>query len=93
MSNIRLHNGIKLPLYGFGTYKLAPGDETYNSVLHALKAGARHIDTSVMYKNEKDVARAIQDSGIKREKIFVTAKLPPHIKKAKAVKRFFVGVK
>lgn len=86
---ITLSNGIKLPQHGIGTYKLSPGEETYNSVLNALNEGARHIDTSIIYKNEKDVGRAIKDSNIAREEIFVTAKLPPHIKNRKGVRRFF----
>ena len=89
LETIRLHNGIKLPLIGFGTYKLKPGEETYQAVLEALTHGARHIDTSTMYRNEADVGRAIKDSQIPRDEIFITAKLPPHIKKKKAVRRFF----
>jgi diketogulonate reductase-like aldo/keto reductase len=87
--SIVLKNGYSLPLKGIGTYKLAPGDETYDAVKNALKHGARHIDTSIMYRNEKDVGRAIQDSNIPREDIFITAKLPPHIKNRNGAKRMF----
>jgi diketogulonate reductase-like aldo/keto reductase len=89
MDYLRLRNGIRLPKKGIGTYKLPAGEETYASVLNALSEGARHIDTSVIYRNEKDVGKAIKDSNIPREEIFVTGKLPPHIKNAKGVRRFF----
>lgn len=51
------------------------GDETYNAVRTALSLGYRHIDTAAAYFNEADVGRAIRDSGIPREEIFVTSKL------------------
>lgn len=72
---LTLSNGITIPSVGFGTYKATDGDEAYNSVLTALKAGYRHIDTAAIYGNEESVGRAIQDSGIAREDIFVTTKL------------------
>lgn len=87
--HIKLYNGIQCPKQGIGTYKLSPGEETYQAVLTALQQGTRHIDTSIMYKNEQDVGRAIQDSGVPRDEIFITAKLPPHIKNTKGVRRFF----
>lgn len=86
---IRLYNGIKMPLEGIGTYNLAPGDETYNAVLFSLKRGVRLIDTSIMYHNEADVGRAIKDSGVNRHDIFITGKLPPHIKRSAGIKRMF----
>ena len=55
---------------------MVPNDgPTYTAVLAALKAGYRHIDTAAAYMNETDVGRAIQDSGIPRDEIFVTSKL------------------
>ncbi|MDK6621377.1 aldo/keto reductase, partial [Streptococcus agalactiae] len=60
---------------GFGTWKAENGEIAYQAVLEALKAGYRHIDTAAIYKNEESVGRAIQDSGIPREEIFVTSKL------------------
>lgn len=89
MEDFVLSNHMTHPVLGLGTYKLIPGDETYQSVLMALKNGARHIDTSIIYKNEKDVGRAIKDSKIPRHQIFITAKLPPHIKNGKSARRFF----
>lgn len=70
-----LNNGVKMPIFGLGVYKSADGDETYNAVRWALEAGYRHIDTAAMYGNEASVGRAIRDSGIAREEIFVTTKL------------------
>lgn len=75
-----LANGIEIPAIGFGTWQIPDGDVAYNSVLSALRAGYRHIDTAMVYGNEKSVGRAIKDSGIKREEIFVTTKLSANIK-------------
>lgn len=70
-----LSNGIKIPVIGFGTFESKDGDEAYNSTLWALEAGYRHIDTAAAYGNEESVGRAIKDSGINREDIFITTKL------------------
>lgn len=75
MKNYTLNNGVKIPVLGFGTWKAQDGEEAYQSVLAALKAGYRHIDTAAIYKNEESVGRAIKDSGIPREELFVTTKL------------------
>ena len=61
---------------GYGTWN-RPGDEAYNGVLWALEAGCRHIDTAQGYENESDVGRAIADSGIPRDEIFITTKVAP----------------
>ena len=83
-----LANGVKIPVIGFGTWQIPPGDITYNSVKEALKAGYRHIDTAQAYGNEASVGKAILDSGIDRSEIFVTSKLPAEIKSYdKAVRR------
>lgn len=75
-----LSNGVAIPKIGFGTWQIKEGKSAYESVLAALKNGYRHIDTATVYRNEKSVGRAIKDSGLKREEIFVTTKLPSHIK-------------
>ena len=75
-----LANGVKIPAIGFGTWQIPSGDMAYNSVREALKAGYRHIDTAQAYGNEASVGRAILDSGINRNEIFVTSKLPAEIK-------------
>lgn len=59
---------------GFGTYGLKK--DTYESVLTALNAGYRHIDTATLYRNEKAVGKAIHDSGVERKDIFLTTKIP-----------------
>ncbi len=69
-----LNNGVKIPCIGFGTWQ-STGEEAYNSVLWALESGYRHIDTAAVYKNEEMVGKAIKDSGISREEIFITTKL------------------
>jgi methylglyoxal/glyoxal reductase len=71
-----LSNGVKMPMLGLGTFKVSEG-EAYDTVLEALKLGYRHIDTAQIYGNEASVGKAIHDSGIPREDIFVTTKLSP----------------
>ena len=60
---------------GFGVFRIPADGPTYEAVRHALQAGYRHIDTAAAYFNEADVGRAVADSGIPREEIFVTSKL------------------
>jgi len=74
-STIRLNNGVEIPRLGLGVYRAAAGSETRNAVLWALEAGYRHVDTAAIYGNEADVGRAIRESGIPREDVFVTTKL------------------
>ncbi len=69
-----MNNGEKIPPFGLGTY-LAKGNEAYYAVLFALQNGYRHIDTAAFYENEAEVGRAVKDSGIQREEIFLTTKL------------------
>jgi diketogulonate reductase-like aldo/keto reductase len=75
-----LTNGVKIPAVGFGTWQIPNGELAYNSVGAALKSGYRHIDTARAYGNEESVGKAIRDSGIPRNEIFVTSKLPAEIK-------------
>lgn len=79
-SAYELANGVQIPKIGFGTWRVKPGKEAYESVLLALKNDYRHIDTATVYRNEKSVGQAIKDSNLKREDIFVTTKLPSHVK-------------
>ena len=74
-SSVNLSDGKKMPLLGLGVWDAKSGKETYDAVIHALKIGYRHIDTAEMYGNEKDVGSAVIDSGLAREKIFITTKL------------------
>jgi 2,5-diketo-D-gluconate reductase A len=65
-----------MPMIGFGTWQLKP-KVAYESVRAALEIGYRHVDTATLYQNEADVGRAVKDSGLDREQVFVTTKLRP----------------
>src|SRR5690554_4996018 len=69
-----LNNAIKIPKIGYGTWQI-PNDEAYQATLDALEVGYRHIDTAKAYGNESAVGKAIKDSNIDRQEIFVTTKL------------------
>ena len=70
---IELNNGVKMPQFGLGTFMLDDKNgEAYDAVLTALKAGYCHIDTAHAYGNERSVGRAIKDSGIPRNEIWIT---------------------
>lgn len=84
-----LNTGAKIPKIGFGTWQTPDGDIAYHSVLSALSTGYRHIDTARVYGNEASVGRAIKDSGIARDEIFLTTKLPAEIKDAGSVEATF----
>lgn len=73
---VKLNSGYSMPLNGIGTYSLE-GDECVKSVSEALKRGVRLIDTAYMYDNEREVGKAVRESGIPRKEIFVTTKLYP----------------
>lgn len=75
-----LANGTTIPKVGFGTWLLDEGEVCYQAVSDALRAGYRHIDTARAYHNEKSVGRAVRDSGIPRDEIYVTSKLPAEVK-------------
>lgn len=70
-----LSDGNKIPAFGFGVFQIPADSSTYKAVSYALKAGYRHIDTAVAYFNEAEVGKAIRDSGIPREDIWVTSKM------------------
>ena len=75
MKTVTLNDGNKIPAVGFGVFLIPNDGPTYDAVLSALRAGYRHIDTAAAYYNEADVGKAIKDSGIPREEIFITSKL------------------
>ena len=75
MQNVELNDGNKIPAVGFGVFLIENNGPTYESVKHALKSGYRHIDTAAAYFNESDVGKAVKDSGIAREEIFITSKI------------------
>jgi diketogulonate reductase-like aldo/keto reductase len=75
----QLPGGGSMPLLGFGTWQIR-GPECYDAVRTALDVGYRHIDTATMYRNEDQVGRALAESGVPRDEVFVTTKLPPRSK-------------
>ncbi|KAJ6115641.1 hypothetical protein N7523_006058 [Penicillium sp. IBT 18751x] len=72
----RMLSGHEIPVIGYGSYMIAPGT-TEKVAAEALKAGFRHIDSAIMYGNEKACGRALNNSGIDRSQLFFTTKIPP----------------
>jgi diketogulonate reductase-like aldo/keto reductase len=72
-----LADGNPMPLLGLGVWQVADGADCENSVRWALEAGYRHIDTAQAYGNEASVGRALRDSGIAHEEVFITTKFFP----------------
>ncbi|GAB4108098.1 MAG: aldo/keto reductase [Acidobacteriota bacterium] len=75
MQEVTLNNGIEMPLLGFGTFQITDLEECEGAVSHALQVGYRLMDTAAAYLNEEAVGRAIRNSGIPREELFVVTKL------------------
>ncbi|MGP3770745.1 aldo/keto reductase [Streptomyces sp. SDT5-1] len=74
LPTVTLNNGVEIPQLGFGVFQV-PDDETTAAVAAALEAGYRSIDTAAIYGNETGVGRAVAESGIPREDLFITTKL------------------
>lgn len=72
--SLKLNTGASIPQVALGTWESAP-DDVYDAVKIALDAGYRHIDTAMIYGNEEAVGRALQDSKVPRQEIFLTTKL------------------
>ncbi|MEK3805960.1 aldo/keto reductase [Bacillus sp. FSL H8-0547] len=70
-----LHNGVKMPWFGLGVFKVEDGNEVVNSVKWAIEAGYKSIDTAAIYGNEEGVGQAIKESGVAREELFITTKV------------------
>ncbi|ANB61249.1 aldo/keto reductase [Anoxybacteroides amylolyticum] len=70
-----LHNGVKMPWLGLGVYKVQEGEEVVQAVKTAIEIGYRHIDTASFYQNEEGVGRAVRESGVPREELFITTKV------------------
>lgn len=75
-SVVPLPHGAAIPAVGLGTWNLR-GRTGYKAVRSALATGYRHLDTATTYGNEREVGRALRDSGVPREQVFLTTKLPP----------------
>ena len=71
---LTLNNGVTLPALGFGVFQTPPA-ETYGAVAEALRVGYRHIDTAAAYGNEREVGRAVVDSGLPRDDVFLETKV------------------
>ncbi|MGV2942455.1 aldo/keto reductase [Mesobacillus sp. LC4] len=70
-----LHNGVKMPWFGLGVFKVQEGTEVVESVKAALKNGYKSIDTAAVYGNEEGVGQAIKEAGVSREELFITTKV------------------
>jgi len=75
MQNVRLNNGVEMPILGFGVFQIANPTECERSVSDALETGYRLIDTAASYENEQSVGNAIKSGGVPRDTLFITTKL------------------
>jgi 2,5-diketo-D-gluconate reductase A len=73
----RLRDGNEIPLLGLGVWQVRSGEEAENAVRWALEVGYRHIDTAQAYGNEESVGKALRDSGVPREEVFIATKFYP----------------
>ncbi len=74
-STTTLHNGVKMPWFGLGVFKMKEGEEAVSSVKEAIEAGYRSIDTAAIYGNEEGVGQAIKEASVPREELFITTKV------------------
>src|SRR5271155_3670564 len=72
-----LADGNKMPMLGLGVWQVRSGEECVNAVRWALEIGYRHIDTAQAYGNEESVGRALRESGVPREEVYITTKFFP----------------
>lgn len=77
--NFKLNNGIAIPKIAFGTWQIS-NDSVTDAVKTALSVGYRHIDTAAAYENESGVGKALRESGLCREDVFITTKIPAEVK-------------
>jgi len=75
MQKVKLNNGVEMPILGFGVFQVKDLDECERSVRDAIDVGYRLIDTAQSYGNEEAVGKAIKNSNVKREELFITTKL------------------
>jgi 2,5-diketo-D-gluconate reductase A len=75
MQNIKLNNGVEIPILGFGVFQINDLAQCEQSVVDAIQAGYRHIDTAESYLNEEAVGKGIKRSGVSRDELFITTKL------------------
>src|SRR5271168_892317 len=72
-----LSDGNQMPMLGLGIWQVPNGPTSVNAVRWALDLGYRHIDTAQLYGNEESVGRAVRESGVPREELFITTKFAP----------------
>lgn len=70
-----LDNGVLMPQFGLGVYKMLNSEETFEAISYAIKNGYRAIDTATVYENEKETGEAVRHSGVPREELFITSKV------------------
>jgi 2,5-diketo-D-gluconate reductase A len=75
VQKVKLNNGVEIPVLGFGVFQITDPTECERSVVDAIQTGYSHIDTAASYLNEEAVGRGIKQSGVAREKLFITTKL------------------
>ena len=75
MHQVTLNNGVQMPIVGFGVFQIPDPEECERSVVDAIEAGYRLIDTAASYMNEEAVGKGLLHSGVPRESLFVTSKL------------------
>src|SRR5512136_368644 len=75
MQTVKLNNGVEIPILGFGVFQITDASICECSVVDAIQTGYSHIDTAASYQNEEAVGRGIKQSGVARDKLFVTTKL------------------
>ena len=79
LKEMKLYNDITIPIMGFGTWQI-DNAITKKTIKDALKIGYRHIDTAIMYNNQKEVGEGIKESQVKRSNLFITSKIPAEVK-------------
>ncbi|WP_054636045.1 aldo/keto reductase [Thalassobacillus sp. C254] len=72
---VTLHNGVRMPWFGLGVFKVEEGKEVIDSVKNAIQTGYKSIDTAAVYGNEDGVGQGIRESGAAREDLFITSKV------------------
>ena len=78
-TTLKLNSGALIPQVGLGVWQIPDGRPTVDAVSWALEAGYRHIDTAQAYGNEESVGKALRDSGVPREDIFLTTSSIRHV--------------
>lgn len=74
-STLEIDKGVRIPRIGLGTYKTTPDSVAEEATLFALRHGYRHIDTASLYENEEGIGRAVAESGVSRDDVFITTKV------------------